>query len=531
MRLTAPPASGYWELPSLLTELGQPELANVASLEWEQQSFFRDLAQLIAARGTTELAPSPEWDTFVFKYGHRPVLAELNVRAYLARSDERAYVVDHDAFRHLVGSSLHSVFTPLHKSRRRLLASEHVNPTQGRNLIEKYILVPFGATCAVAVSDTSAFTSSGVNLWAGLFAFLLRLTNPASAVRAGAPILLRVKGALVHCTIVQLVQLYLWLSVGTGCRDKSTGETYVSQGGYLGVCCNITLALLAQSYCLDTFRLLVPDKYGLLSFDAQSGGDDVYTHYVGHPAQVSAAMNAVHDSLTAYVGSQKEFSTVFLTPGVTAATSHGLGLKFCKKELLVEVVELRPEGVVYKVSSQYGVPVLEDLFAPGPASVSAARREYGEFFRQAREATCRLPDAFQACEFLTTLYARSKLDPLKANIPLLVGTTNVALRVGVDYHERDGLFASHRAWELVDLVQPVPFSLSMVFNNTLSEKIRHLSSQDVLVLLRVPRGTAVDSVWVLKRERRKWCRRTEFEVAGALDDESVEMQELIGLLQ
>lgn len=400
------PGASVVPLSLVFAQLGQRDLADRGNLPWQQQNFFLDLIELLRTTDNSAVAPSDAWTSFTNMYSWRPSLLTLKSRIYIARGDERAFVVDSDAFRSLVGSALQAIFLPAKMSERELLFSEPVNPARNKNVLDKTMKVYPGQTLGLAISDTSSFTSSGVNLWIALLALLTGITTNSRLKHFCEPFVVRIKGFLLETTLPWLIQVYLFRTVGVSCFDESMGDSFINQGGYLGVAANMTMCLLAQSILLQSVRFQL---LRLVRFiDIQSGGDDIFTALAGLETSVLEGLMLCKSEYTQYLGRQKDFVCYYIGENFPDCDYMNTGLVFCKKAVLVRVTTLLNLSREVKIISAFNIPVLEALFTPKPRSASAQRRELLSFVASALEATRLLFEPMRVYALLIALYIQLK---------------------------------------------------------------------------------------------------------------------------
>lgn len=479
-------------LPTLFQRLGRGDLAAVMMVPWQQQPFFLDLIQMVLESGDHPLAPSARFTAFTRTWPDRALPLHLYTKSYLARGDERAYVSDSDAFRSLGGSILQAALMPSSITARLRLTTNDVNPATSRNILKKIYNVPSGKSLYLTMSDTSSFTSSGVNLWGVALAHLTMLTQSQEGERWCRPFMVRVYGHFLEVTMVELLQLYLYMTVGVPCIDTEAGEEYVSQGGYLGVAANMTLCLLAQSLvllCLKNHAL----QRGVI-MDAQTGGDDVFTALIGDDADVYLVVGKVRSDLTSFVGSQKEFG--YMSIDVSSEREFTLPYTFCKKAVTVRVKPYAT-GCFVEVMSEYELPLMEGLFSPLPENADL-ERELFVFSKSVSEAVSRYSNPNAAYHALMSLYIDVHDFPLGSK-PLVMKQTNVC--VPDDLITQGDLVYTKHAYEVV-YAQPWIEGPNTCAHETLMGKTQYALSMRYISLVR----TDAVMFYVGKREMKRVLR-------------------------
>lgn len=482
------------DLPGLLERLGYQELARVASVQWPQQAFFRDLAQLVSESDGRPLAPSVEWDTFVSKYP-RPSDLEMKTRVYFSRGDERAFVVDSSLVRPLVGSIIQAIIQPAHVPTRRCLPTDSVMPAVMKNIVDKTVRGDVGSDVVVTVSDTSSFTSSAVNAWAGLLAMLLVVTGSPRLKHLTEPFNVAIGDQALTVTLVQILQLYLFMTVGVACSVEETGDEYVAQGGYLGVCANINATLLAQNIHLQDLQSQLKKENDVV-FLPQSGGDDIFAVYTGAPSAVEESVGRARVSLTRFVGFQKEFRSVNL--GALPLGTHPLGLAFCQKDLLVDVWEAGVgAGRMYRIYSRIDLPVLEALVDTTTPSEAILAQRFTSYLASVREYSRKLALPGHALSEFAEIFVelRGALDATDGLRSRAIYMANEA-----DLVDDSGTWFTKAAYDAVLRVPSKRTILRDVFN-TVDEKARVLRVQDRLRKRVVEVGNLVLEVWTLRVDR------------------------------
>jgi len=482
-------------LSALLQNLGKQDLCYVAEVPATDQAFFNDLYELILSDPDQPLAPSNKWNSFCAKWGHRRSNLELKQTEYFARGDTRAYVVDSDLVRSLCGAIIQRVFQPKRVSTRKQLFTNDINPAVASNILRHTITVTPGEVLYLAISDTSGFTSSAVNLWVSLVAAITVLQQVQDVSPLLVPFVVMVQDEPLEVDLLSVLKIYCWLTVGVKCHDSSADEWYVSQGGYLGVNGNAVLSRHSQAVHLYDLRAqLRVSIYSLF----QTGGDDVFSALVGKESTILETTVAVRESLTKYVGAQKELTWV--CANTYSAGAHVLtSPKFCKKTLELRR-EDHPQHSRFTVNSLWDLPILETLLTAKPRNPQRALREFREFVSSVEDIAPKVQGGVPFIGEMALIYTMVK--PIPANISETLSTTICG--EGPAYRDEDGITITEGALSSLWKIPALTTSDGGLFLTTLDEKLLVAQRKRWVVLVR-PRG--VDgSVYVTRRESSRIAR-------------------------
>jgi len=288
-----------------------------------------------------------------------PTVLKMRTKLYVSRADIRAYYVDHDELRHLVGSVLQTLLLCPTMTLRTRLVTEAWLPAKNKNILNKGIPgIRVEDSVLMAVGDLSSFTNNDVNSWTLLLLQLLSLEDE------GCEMLLEsfnvmVRGQFLSCCLKDVIVVYLMLTVGA-VSLLPTGDPYVAMGGYLGVKANMTLTTMAFAVRLDLHsRNLMSDNRDL-SILGQIGGDD-YMYLIQGPnrrvvEQTQASFTAMIEQ---YVGQTKDPFETWVD--LFAEDTHP-SVRFCKKSLWFTTTLGRDDSVRdLLIQADYKLPFMGEL--------------------------------------------------------------------------------------------------------------------------------------------------------------------------
>lgn len=254
-------------------------------------------------------------------------LLRMSVKYYESRDDNRAYCIDQDRLRALVGSLLHRLILPKAKHMRYRLQTSRILRTDEKDMLS---LDACRATSEhqvtlLIIGDISNFTGSLANAWLMLHCMCLDASQGPLRKKRN---LFSINGANVSAAWHEILALYIYLTVGIPAWIEDREAHASLPGGFLGVNANITSGLLflclAMEYVLRSLKNLV------YSIQAQAGGDDHAFLVTCDRRDAETISCVIRYQMTTYVGHLKEFEIVDLTdmddgiiPDVT----------FCRKRL------------------------------------------------------------------------------------------------------------------------------------------------------------------------------------------------------
>jgi hypothetical protein len=159
-------------------------------------------------------------------------------------------------------------------------------------------------------------------------------------------------GAHFTATLVEILVLYLYLTVGYPCTSESTSEFHTLPGGFLGVNANITIALLFYATLLNWLSWNKPSFIHYMK--SQAGGDDVFILLKLSREDAEQGRNWVQQNLARYVGYVKELDTFIVEDETTDKVVRDV--RFCRKR-----VQVTREGRYFCIKSEPAVPLNELL--------------------------------------------------------------------------------------------------------------------------------------------------------------------------
>lgn len=286
------------------------------------------------------------------KYPLPPNMVHLREKFYAARGDFRAYVSDADEVRQLVGSLLASIFQPAQDAENvRDGVSKALYP-KDKNLIDQSLVVE--GFMALGFSDVSSFTGGYTGTWMGLLAILLALRYQPPLKHLNAVKTVMLHGYPFEFRVADVIQIYLYLTVGLEAHDDSSGELFTPTGGLLGVSGNATLSLFFYAveiqWVVRTLRAADPRLY----LRCQLGGDDIFlvaTHRLPGIAQEN--VYEVLQYLRTNIGFSREETIREVSALELGPTGEVLG-EFCKKGVLATKTS---KGVAIRSIRGYPAPV------------------------------------------------------------------------------------------------------------------------------------------------------------------------------
>jgi len=395
----------------------------------------------------------------------------MKIRLYVNRADYRAYYVDKNTVRHLVGSILQGVLGGPTARIRKTFAIEALYPAVGKNILQYEVTLPHSDRCLLAINgDISSFTNSCVNSWVVALVLLIQLLTHESVKHLNQPMVIEIRGHLVEATLSDVLWVYLVLTVGT-LAQLASGATYIAPGGYLGVSFNNLSTMIAFCLLLEELTVKVPSLFPdcRIAF-SQVGGDDFHL-------LVDAPSKQVAYDCWAYLTVQIETYVGHLKDPVTNVVdlrdhdAHVLSGEFCKKKLEVKVTPGVGTSVTVSVNSRMKFPLLSALLELEDVTKAKRKRLLERYDVMLTRFFDGYPESgFIRSEFLAALCKYQSIDMLRPvrSEQQLVPSSGL-LRI-------DGLLVTRAAFQLIVAVRTVLSKKGNMFRSTFSSRAKFLSS-------------------------------------------------------
>jgi hypothetical protein len=282
------------------------------------------------------------------------------VRYYANRDDNRAYCKDLNKLRSLVGSALQQLIQPKSmKLRKGLDYVKRIVPAKNKDKLNIKLSPDIGVVHLVIIADISNFTGSAANAWLMLCIMTIELAH--GRISGKVSNVYCCDGAHFTATLVEVLVLYLYLTVGYPCTSETTSIFHTLPGGFLGVNANITIALLFYATLLNWLSWNKPSYIHYMR--SQAGGDDVFIVLKLSREDAEQGRNWIQENLSKYVGYVKELDTFIVEDETTSKVVANV--KFCRKRIVVTLEDRR-----YCIRSEPAVPLNEILtMEPIPNSI------------------------------------------------------------------------------------------------------------------------------------------------------------------
>jgi hypothetical protein len=287
-----------------------------------------------------------------------PTEASLNVKEYPQRGEIRAFTLDRNAFRSLLGSAIHTLLHPGNRQLRATYPYADVWRVKGKNLIiETLKTLSPRSCCLVGQGDVSSFTSSFRNLWLVLLNFAA-LAEELEMNNALPPFVLTWGTTKVVGKLSTILKVFIRLTFRMPVMDEVLHQEFRSIGGMLGVPGINTLACTTFALIQRGLTDSILVNYRLINrAKTYVGGDDFVSLLIG-PSRVdlSCAWQTIVSVIKKYVGSLSEENSAFLPTNTTSRGSMFLPFLFCKKLIYAKWSTLG-NGVQLKLHSQFTIPL------------------------------------------------------------------------------------------------------------------------------------------------------------------------------
>lgn len=275
----------------------------------------------------------------------------LKVKYYASRDDHRAYCVDTSLIRSLVGACLQRLLCPSSLNTRCRLHTASLLQPRSKDIANILLSKPkTGDQLSILViCDVSNFTGSFGNAWLMLHCMCLDASN-APELKAKRN-LFSIDGRLISARWVEIMALYLYLTVGIPCYVKDRHSYHSLSGGFLGVTGNISLGLLMLTVTLQ--QLLYELQGYTLDLKCQIGGDDFLIALTCNILDKEICLDMIRRTVTQFVGHLKEMNVFDLTQQPDGVVP---GSVFCKKRIIVT-----SDADTIRIIGEPSVPVPEVL--------------------------------------------------------------------------------------------------------------------------------------------------------------------------
>jgi hypothetical protein len=419
---------------------------------------------------------------------HRDLI--MCVRYYPNRDDNRAYCKDLNKLRSLVGAALQRLILPKSmRMRRGLDYVRRIVPAKNKDKLDIHVAVDSNCVHLAIIADISNFTGSAANAWLMLCNLAIELAH--GKISGKSPNIYCCDGAHFTATLVEVLVLYLYLTVGYPCTSEATSEFHTLPGGFLGVNANITIALLFYATLLNWLSWNRPNFVHYMR--SQAGGDDVFILLKLSREDAERGRTWVQQHLSEYVGYVKELETFIVEDETRSKVVDNV--KFCRKR-----VEVRRVGRSYSIKSEPAVPLNELLTtAVVPTSVQAQQKLW-QTVQTGLNNFNRENSGYQWVTDALSMLAVEKLPSATMS------------QVITHYYEGDlelvivgTRYCSMLSVEAANLVAPV-FHLDNIYYGTADQAISFLMARGGLVMQRICYEGTSKKVVMTEREGERYRR-------------------------
>jgi hypothetical protein len=342
----------------------------------------------------------------------------------------------------------------------------------------------------VTIIDISNFTGSSANAWFMLAVIALELAHGKIAGKKDN--IYCTNGVHFQASALEIIVLYLYLTVGYPCIVKETSEVRFLPGGFLGVNANICVALLFYA-CLLSWLSRNRDKY-IRYMKCQAGGDDVYIlTKITRDDELKTKL-WLKQNLSKYVGHIKELNSFIVEDSCDADVVEGI--RFCRKRIRV-----REERHHYLIESEPAVPLNEVLtMLTVPRKQATQDKMMRTVATELRTFERENPEYYWITDALLVI--------AQQRLPLATVTKSVVQRFESDFSIRqvDNRLCTDKSVELAKQVPPV-FHLDNVYYETIGQSISFLLCRGLLTLQKVSVGGRVLKVIMTDNEGKRYRSR------------------------
>lgn len=418
----------------------------------------------------------------------------MGVKYYPNRDDNRAYCKDVNKLRTLVGAALQRLILPRNmKQRRNLHYVAEVVPAKNKDQINHRIKKADGYVHLATIIDISNFTGSASNAWLMLAIVAIELAH--GKITGKHDNIYCCDGAHFQASALEVIVLYLYLTVGYPCTLHATDEFRNLPGGFLGVNANICVAMLFYANMLSWMSRNRTRQIRYMK--SQAGGDDVYILTKIKREDVLSTKIWLRENLSKYVGNIKELNSFIVEDSCDGVVVEGF--KFCRKR--IQVIE---EPHHYVVKSEPAIPLNELLTMTDiPKKPTAQENLMRTVTTELRTFEKDHPEYFELTDALMVI-ASSKL-PYAT--PKKVITQ--FYESNLDFVQVGGRFCTPESVKQSNLVSPV-FHLNNVYYGTVEQSINYLLCRGSLTIQRVSIGGDIQRVVMTEGEAKGYRSKYTF---------------------
>jgi len=421
----------------------------------------------------------------------RPDL-RMCVRYYPNRDDNRAYCKDMNKLRSITGAALQRLILPKSMGvRRKLEWVDKVCPAMHKDKINQRVTKSSLYVHLVTVLDISNFTGSAANAWLMLLCLALELAHNGSLPEKFENVFC-CDGAHFTATVLQIIILYLYTTVGYPCTLERDGSYHYLPGGFLGVNANICIALLFYSTLLHWMNVNKPDYIKYMK--CQAGGDDVYIILKLKREDVAVAKKWLNETLTKYVGFVKEDSSFIAEDHLDDAVVPGM--VFCRKRIRVKDL-----GNMILIETEPSLP-LNEVFTM--ENIPSNPRYQQRLLKTVQSELINFEGSYEGYEWITDAMLSIAISRLPLAKPIRTYTHYDELRFNVQLVGRR--YCTEESIRAAYTVAPL-FHLQNVYYGTVAQSINYLLCRGRLVIQTVMYQGEIHKVVMLEREGRAYRKR------------------------
>lgn len=473
-------------LTELTDALGENLDAYTVSEGGEEREFFSDLRRVLREGTNQPLLVNQLHREFSSRW-HKSSRAILRTRFYLSRGDYRAFYVERDLVRHVVGAIVVRMLLPKSQAKRAKALFSRTYPVHEKDRLHYTLLLPQGIEMRLILGDISSFTSSAI----GFPALAMLMLDLWKVVRSELPpsIVVSIDGELMEADVGEALRIFLRRTVWAPVQVEDT--SFVSAGGYLGLTGNINLTLTSFAFLVRLFEESCRTSFPSVRITFKLGGDDFCTILRGDPTEVDQAAADFLAFVQRYVGHLK------MSPIIDPTKSEGIVGSYCKRQVVTSV-SLSQDQVQVSVDTLENIPIPEQLFQDfTKLGESEAREAAQSFFNCLRQASYRGDLSERLVQDL--LYILEEVQGMS-----LCVTQPLSLRRGVEtviQHQRNTLTPS--AYAVVCAIPSVSTRDGRSVRTTFKNQLSFALSRDFVSIRKVRDGQQVVELVLTSGEARR----------------------------
>jgi hypothetical protein len=295
------------------------------------------------------------------KFGIVPEKLELLIKLYVNRGDYRAYYRDSDLLRTFSGSIIAAL---LNNDLPESLDAEwrQIYPKKYQNVLNITFELGDDEDCYLLLGDISSFTASFLGCWVGIFVILSLLLYNDNLKHLLYSFVVQINSSFISANIVDVLAVYLILTVGCPANISGSNIEHRTTGGYLGVAGNINMSLYVCAIIYLEIKAKLNSQFKARNI-SQLGGDDFIQIICGKTgSNLKSAYEWTKNKIINEIGNIKEPYELMIPK---EEVDVYLKTRFCQKMVRLRVKIYNGKRIVY-ITTESGLPIMSHMVEPVP---------------------------------------------------------------------------------------------------------------------------------------------------------------------